>query len=87
MKKPKLSAAESLRRLSLPDVVDAETLSTHLGLTPTTVRRYFQAGLLPGKRVANRWYATRRELLAFFEARPRLNERIFSALMNGEGQA
>ena len=80
-------AASVLRSLSLPDIVESQALASHLHLSAKTVRRYFQAGLLPGRKVGGRWYCSRRELLAFLESRPRVAKVVLASLGSEEGQA
>lgn len=62
--------AKALRALSLPDVVPLARLAEHLGLSPATVRTHLRRGQIPGRKVGGRWFVTRRDFLAFLEARP-----------------
>ena len=65
-----LVAADTLRSLSLPDVVGLAALAEHLGLATSTVRAHLRNGTIPGRKIGGRWFVSRRDLLAFFEMRP-----------------
>lgn len=65
---------DGVRALYLPEVGTVEAVARHLHLPPATVRRLIREGPLAGRKVAGRWYVTRRALLAFIESGKHLAE-------------
>jgi len=51
-----------------PDILTVAQVAEALALTEREVIALLEAGELPGRRIAGRWFITRRRLLAFIEA-------------------
>lgn len=54
---------DNLIPLVLPDIATDREVSKHLGITPRTVQRLLRHGVIPGKKLANRWFISREALL------------------------
>ena len=53
------------------EILDADDVARILGQDPNVVENLFESGSLPGRRIADRWYVTSRQLLDFVEHGPK----------------
>lgn len=65
------AAALVLKAVALPDICQVHDLARHLRLAPTTIRRAFRVGILPGRKIGGRWLASRQAVLAALDPRER----------------
>lgn len=62
------ATARALRSVALPDVCRVEDLATHLGMSPSAVRRALRRGEIPGRHVGRRWLISRPALLEWLSS-------------------
>lgn len=62
------SAAECASEIAVDsDILTLQEVAQTLGQAEDTVRGLLEEGQIPGRRIGDQWYVTRRKLLAFIE--------------------